>query len=419
MSSGFYRALEDRLRGSRDLIKSRLQVYLPFIEIEKSIYSRLSALDLGCGRGEWLELLQEMGIAAHGVDLDDGMLAACRQIGLSVETGEAISYLKNQPDECHHIISGFHIAEHIPFNELQTMVSEALRVLKPAGLLILETPNPENVRVGTSNFYLDPTHKRPIPSDLLSFIPDYYGFFRTKVICLQESKELAASANPTLLDVLSGVSPDYAVIAQKSAEPQVLARFDALLVKEYGLSLNELAMRYETNIQQNFSTALQLATGRVEQAEQKAQQAEQKAQQAEQKAQQAEADLRALFSSRSWRVTAPMRTLFQRARLLREKALLVKPAIKRAIKEPAKLFLHNLIAFVLRHPSLKIAAKSQIRNFPKFESKLRRFRYGSKFLTDIRRQNKAPVEIEHLPPRGRKIYSQLKAAIEHRKKETH
>ena len=77
MSSDFYRAFEDRYRGSRDLIKSRLRVYLPFVEPLKALYSDCIAVDLGCGRGEWLELLKEKGIGAHGVDLDDGMLSAC------------------------------------------------------------------------------------------------------------------------------------------------------------------------------------------------------------------------------------------------------------------------------------------------------------------------------------------------------
>ena len=186
MIDGFYRAFEDRYRGSRHLIKDRLRVYLPFIEQLKACYPDTPALDLGCGRGEWLELLQENGFKPTGVDVDDGMLEACRELGLSVEHCDALEALKNLADESQIVVSGFHIAEHLPFDILQTLVKETLRVLKPGGLLILETPNPENLTVGTSSFYFDPSHLRPIPPPLLAFLPEYYGFKNVKTIRLQE-----------------------------------------------------------------------------------------------------------------------------------------------------------------------------------------------------------------------------------------
>jgi O-antigen chain-terminating methyltransferase len=171
MTNDFYRAFEDRHRGTRELIKSRLQVYVPFVEPLRSIYEDCKAVDLGCGRGEWLEILRENGFDAMGVDLDDGMLAACEDLGLPAERGEAIAHLRTIPDESLTVVSGFHIAEHIAFADLQILVQEALRVLRPAGLLILETPNPENIVVGTAGFYIDPTHQRPLPPLLLSFLP--------------------------------------------------------------------------------------------------------------------------------------------------------------------------------------------------------------------------------------------------------
>ena len=92
-------------------------------------------------------------------------------------------------------------------------------MLMPGGLLILETPNPENLVVGTSHFYLDPTHQRPIPPELLSFLPEYYGFAKLKTLRLQERRELSGGKAPTLFDVLDGVSPDCAVVAQKERNP--------------------------------------------------------------------------------------------------------------------------------------------------------------------------------------------------------
>ncbi len=292
--SSFYRAFEDKYRGSRELIKSRLKVYLPLIAPLKTLYPHCKAIDIGCGRGEWLDLMQSAGVDAHGVDIDDGMLSACRELGLSAEMGDGVNYLKNLPDESRTIVSGFHIVEHISFQELQTLVQEALRVLVPGGLLIMETPNPENIRVATTNFYLDPTHIRPIPPQLLAFLPEYYGFYRSIIIRLQESNELSANPTPTLLDVITGVSPDYAVVAQKTASDIIVAAFHSVFTANSGLSLETLADRFDARIQR---------------AEGRAKQAEEKALQAEEKAKQTEAALLAVYNSRSWRWTMPFRRL--------------------------------------------------------------------------------------------------------------
>ena len=284
MNTDFYRAFEEKFRGPRELIKSRLQIYLPFILPLREYWPDAQAVDLGCGRGEWLELLNEQGFYAQGVDLDDGMLAACRELGLSVQTGDALEFLKALPDASQSIISGFHIAEHLPFDALQELASQALRVLKPAGLLILETPNPENLVVATSNFYLDPTHKRPLPSLLLSFLAEFAGFKRNTIVRLQESKNLIDNPELSLLAVLNGASPDYAVVAQKDGPEELFAALTSAFDTAYGLTLDKLADTY----QQQAEVKVQQVEAKVQQAEEKAQQAEAKAQQAEAKAQQAE-----------------------------------------------------------------------------------------------------------------------------------
>ena len=244
--NNFYKAFEDQHRGSRELIKSRLAAYVPFIKKIQSTHPDANALDLGCGRGEWLELLQDNQLNASGIDQDDGMLSACRSRGLNVQTGDAIAHLKSLPNDSLSIVSGFHIAEHLSLDDLQTLIKESLRILKPAGLLILEAPNTENLVVGTSSFYLDPTHQRPLPSSLLSFLTAHFGFARAKVLGVQESIPLREEHGPTsLFAVLSGVSPDYAVIAQKGGDAAALASFDAVFAKEYGLTLEALANRYQ------------------------------------------------------------------------------------------------------------------------------------------------------------------------------
>jgi SAM-dependent methyltransferase len=241
--TSFYKAFEDRFRGSRELIAERLQIYLPLIQPLKNTYPDCNAVDLGCGRGEWLELLNSNGFKSHGVDIDEGMLENANLLGLSTELKDALEHLTSLPDESIHLISGFHIAEHLPFDILQKLVQESLRVLKPAGLLILETPNPENISVGSNTFYIDPTHVRPLPPPLLSFLPEYFGFARVTVFRLNSS--LPINNEISLLNVISDVSPDYSVIAQKNGPLELLALFDVEFNKKYGCTLNELSEKYE------------------------------------------------------------------------------------------------------------------------------------------------------------------------------
>jgi SAM-dependent methyltransferase len=243
VEDSFYRAFEDRFRGSRELIKSRLSIYLPFIEPLKSIYRECNLIDLGCGRGEWLELLESKGFKTHGVDLDDAMLEVCSSEGLSVLKADAIEYLRKLQDESAVIVSAFHLIEHISFESLQILVSEAFRVLKPCGLLILETPNPENLMVSTTEFYLDPTHKRPVPPKLLHFLAEYNKFHRIKVIRLN-GPPLAQPDDIKVTDIFFGISPDYAVVAQKGGPEEQLKLFDPAFDKDYGTTIDELAENY-------------------------------------------------------------------------------------------------------------------------------------------------------------------------------
>ena len=145
------------------------------------------------------------------------MLLACRELNLNVCQADALDYLRGLTANKLNVITAFHVVEHISFDALRQLVDEAYRVLKPGGLLILETPNSENLVVGTADFYLDPTHQRPLPEQLLSFVVEYSGFARVKTLFLQESPELVKSQWTSLFNVLGGVSPDYAIVAQKKA----------------------------------------------------------------------------------------------------------------------------------------------------------------------------------------------------------
>jgi hypothetical protein len=209
---------------------------LPFVQPVCAAYPEALVLDLGCGRGEWLELLQKNSIAAMGVDLDTGMLAACQQINLKVQCQDALESLKQLQDGSASVVSAFHLVEHLTFDHVKELVAECHRVLKPGGLLIMETPNPENFMVATHNFYLDPTHLRPIPPDLLAFVPEYLGYESVKILRLQETAGVKTHPNLSMLDVLTGASPDYAVVAQKAGHTALKQSLQALFDQAFGIS---------------------------------------------------------------------------------------------------------------------------------------------------------------------------------------
>ena len=324
----FYTAFTDRHRGSRELVKSRLETdYSRFLKPLGQLYPDGKALDLGCGRGEWLELLEERGFETLGIDLDEGMLTACRERGFTVEKQDAVGAFAALADESQAIVSAFHLVEHIPFEGLQTLVNEAMRVLKPGGLMILETPNPENILVSTSGFYLDPTHQRPIPLHLLAFLAEYCGFARIKVLRLHESPEMISKPVCTLLDVLGGASPDYAIIAQKTGSEDQMAITGPLFTPEKGLMLDTLTLRYDQQAEARVAQAearlaqrLAQNEAHIAQNEARLEQNEARIAQNEARATRAEMELHALYTSRSWRLTKPLRYFAEVARRMRNGA---------------------------------------------------------------------------------------------------
>lgn len=448
----FYRAFEDRHRGTRELIKKRQHVYLPFILPLQSIYTDCKAIDVGCGRGEWLEILIDNGFDPKGIDLDDGMLEICHQLALPAEHGDAIVALQNQPDESLTLVSGFHLAEHIPFESLQTLVAEALRALKPAGILILETPNAENITVGTHTFYLDPTHEKPIPYLLLSFLTEYTGFKRSKVLRLQESSTLMQSESLSLMDVFEGASPDYAVVAQKKAPAKKLALFNEAFNQDYGLALDQLAGEYEqalrgrfaaVNERVNSAQSQQQALEHQQQALERQQQSLEGHQKALEKylqsfekyiqviekqqqmvaelqarfeamsanthhwhelAQVREAQLQAAFNSKSWRITQPLRSGASLGRQAWGGAKLM-------MKQPLKYPLQKSMRFVLARPGLRNALNQRLQRYPRLYSRLVQFARNRGLVASWSSAPVAkPIPLP-LTPQGQHIYTALKQAI--------
>ena len=224
-----YVSFEDGFRGTRTDIKQRLSAYLP--SLPPGVGSSFApAVDLGCGRGEWLELLKEHDLTATGVDLNRMMAESCRERGLMVIEADALAYLREQPDNSLGLITGFHIIEHLPLRTLVALFDEALRVLRPGGMVIFETPNPENLVVGACNFYMDPTHRNPMPPTMTQFLVEARGFVRVEIRrmnqqVLNDPLRLldlrtpgAAELNPLIQMAKEHyfAAPDYAVIAYKA-----------------------------------------------------------------------------------------------------------------------------------------------------------------------------------------------------------
>lgn len=208
-----YAALEDRFRGRRDEIKERFKVYLPYVK------DRAPVVDLGCGRGEWLEILSEGGIEASGVDTNLIQLEQCRARDLNVSEEDFLTYLQRLDDASIGAITGFHIVEHVPLKTLVTLLNEALRVLRPGGVVIFETPNPENVLVGSNYFYMDPTHRNPLPRELLEFLLESRGFEAIELLNLHpwESARVAGESELTERFNTYFYGPmDYAIVGRKA-----------------------------------------------------------------------------------------------------------------------------------------------------------------------------------------------------------
>lgn len=216
-----YSDLADKFRGSRNEIKKRLKIHLHEVKRNNSFNEKQDwILDIGCGRGEWLEILKSHNIKAIGIDLNQTQVNFCLKLGLEVFKEEAINYLKNCADNIIGGITGIHLIEHLSFQKLVALLDEIKRVLKPGGLIMLETPNPENLMVGSCNFYLDPTHQNPLPAVLMKFILETKGFINTKIHYLNpdqpglESQSDSNRQNPKQIP-LNQRAFDYLLLAHK------------------------------------------------------------------------------------------------------------------------------------------------------------------------------------------------------------
>lgn len=221
-----YAEFENQFRGSQEVIRARLQPYLKFVNDVGAGTDAAPILDLGCGRGEWLEMLKERGLHVSGVDLNRLFVEECKAKGLHVELADAIGTLRALSPASVGIISLLHLAEHLNFQTLIELLDQANRVLVPGGGLIIETPNPENALVAQWAFYMDPTHRNPLPPEMLRWMVQARGFAQADIVRLFDSRPssdvafvpegVAGAETINALVRPLHAAMDYAIVARKS-----------------------------------------------------------------------------------------------------------------------------------------------------------------------------------------------------------
>lgn len=204
-STGDYESFEDTFRGPRQLIVSRSWFYVSLLD------GRAPVLDVGCGRGELLEVLVESGVEVRGIDNDEGMVRACNRRGLPATHGEALEHL-SAAEETYGAIVAIHVIEHLPRDLIVPFLAAAHAALRPGGALVLETVNP-NAISALKTFWVDPTHVHPLFPQVALELARSVGFEAGDVLFPDfghgEGREL--SYNDRLV-----TQGEYALVAWKS-----------------------------------------------------------------------------------------------------------------------------------------------------------------------------------------------------------
>jgi 2-polyprenyl-3-methyl-5-hydroxy-6-metoxy-1,4-benzoquinol methylase len=170
LALGFdYGRFAERFRGDESYVRRGVEFYRPFFE------GRENVLDIGCGRGEFLELMRELAVPARGIDMSEESVAQCAQKGLQAEVADLFLYLASMPEQEFDGVISSQVVEHLDPRALPEMIRLCASRLRRGGVLALETPNPECLAIFATHFYLDPTHTRPVPHPLLAFYMEEAG----------------------------------------------------------------------------------------------------------------------------------------------------------------------------------------------------------------------------------------------------
>ncbi|MBI1895909.1 MAG: class I SAM-dependent methyltransferase [Acidobacteria bacterium] len=206
-----YLHFAERFRGAEDYVRDNQRFYI------RCFQGRTDVLDIGCGRGEFLDLMKDAGVPARGIDLDPESVRACRAKGHHAEVADLFHYLGALPEAALDGIFSAQVIEHLDPARLPEMLKLAASCLRRGGVLVLETPNPECLAIFATHFYIDPTHTRPIPPALLAFYLEEFGFggieVHRRAPAVETMPSLASLPEDFRAAFFNGL--DYAVIAHK------------------------------------------------------------------------------------------------------------------------------------------------------------------------------------------------------------
>ena len=170
-----YVGFEDQFRGSREDIRARFESYVP------GFAGAADVLDVGCGRGEFLELLKAAGVSARGIDLNHEMTELCRSRGLDVTEADAVGYLSGLPDASLGGLFAAQVVEHLEPGYLLQFLELAFHKLRPGSRIVLETLNPACWVAFFESYIRDITHVRPLHPDTLKYLVIASGFSRAEI----------------------------------------------------------------------------------------------------------------------------------------------------------------------------------------------------------------------------------------------
>jgi O-antigen chain-terminating methyltransferase len=206
-----YGRFAERFRGTEEYVKTGQAMYLPHFAGLQNV------LDIGCGRGEFLEMMRNAGVGAKGIDLSEESVATCRHKGLDAEVADLFVYLQNLPEASLDGVFCSQVVEHLPPEKLPAMIRLATSRLRRGGAIAIETPNPECLAIFATHFYLDPTHQRPVPHPLLVFYLEEYGVGNLEVRKLSPAAESMPSLKSLPEDFREAFfgGLDYAVLGKK------------------------------------------------------------------------------------------------------------------------------------------------------------------------------------------------------------
>ena len=240
MDSDFYIEFENNFRGSREQIINVLSNYDALVDYILNIDDTPSLLDIGSGRGEWIQKCNAKGFKSIGLELDPKMVDDCKKRNLNIIQGDALSLLDDFSEDSFSLVSAFHVIEHMNHENIKELLIKSKRILKPSGLLILETPSIDNLVVSSKSFHIDPTHINPIHPDLLAFMIKRTGFNKCKYYFINGGP-LQNSEADSLTRIFNGVAQDLVLIATKSnlCEDSISDNF-SIIQKDMRLGITSL-----------------------------------------------------------------------------------------------------------------------------------------------------------------------------------